>query len=249
MMVMPWQGFLAFIVVDGNVWSKQSLSVRSKSNSVSINKVSMMIQYQSLINAPWICDNHQPDEVQTHSSLAAICLSFLSEIELPDAISTSLMIVLTQLLGRRHKGQIDLVIDMEKVQGIEKADGFGVLTSPWLNDNRCSMWSWLKNHSGNFKVQNWNCLVASMYLYYHHHHLGYNNFQFCSVDCDWLPTWWVNPGNFIVELLTKIHFAEKILLLIDSYSGSSEALWRISCLPASATVHYGDTQLTDGLNG
>ncbi|PBK84374.1 hypothetical protein ARMGADRAFT_1018514 [Armillaria gallica] len=72
---------------------------------------------------------------------------------------------------------------MEKVQGIEEADGFGVRTSPWPNNDRCSMWSRLKNHSGNFKVRNWNRLAASTYLYYHHHYLGYNNLRLRSVDC------------------------------------------------------------------
>ncbi|PBK93348.1 hypothetical protein ARMGADRAFT_121582 [Armillaria gallica] len=73
---------------------------------------------------------------------------------------------------------------MEKVQEIEEVDGFSVHTSPWQNNDRCSMWSRLKNYSGNFKVWNQNCLAASTYLYYHHHYLGYNNLQPCSVDCD-----------------------------------------------------------------
>ncbi len=41
MIVMSQQGSLVFIVVDGNIWSKQSLSVCSKRDSVSINKVSI----------------------------------------------------------------------------------------------------------------------------------------------------------------------------------------------------------------
>lgn len=52
MMVMPQQGSLTFIVVDGNVWTKRLLGARSKGDGVSVNKASMMRQYQSLVDTP-----------------------------------------------------------------------------------------------------------------------------------------------------------------------------------------------------